>query len=334
MALTSGFYNSMDGDRTYDAEQMSAIFDGIINDGVLASIGDVFQVKVSTGNQGIVSVGTGRAWFNSTWIYNDSIGFVQLADSDSLLDRIDAVILEIDHSESVRAATIKSLTGTAATSPVNPSMTNTNEVHQYPLAYIHRTAGTNSISTSDITNAVGTSECPYVTGLVQVHSIDNIVAQWQAQWDEWFNNMSTSGEADVSSFLTQMQSEVNTWFQQVKDTLGEDAATNLAVQIVEIQNRLDNINSACDSELSTTSENPIQNKPVAIAINNLTTSVNGKAPSDHTHSNYLDKSGGTMTGKLVASSGNDYTVYKVRNIALGTSASTPTGYGDLLGVYS
>ena len=130
MALTSGFYNSIDGDRTYDAEQMSAIFDGIINDGVLASIGDVFQVKVSTGNRGIVSVGTGRAWFNSTWVYNDSISFVQLADSDSLLDRIDAVILEINHSESVRAATIKRLTGTAASSPANPSMTNTDEIHQ------------------------------------------------------------------------------------------------------------------------------------------------------------------------------------------------------------
>ena len=47
MALTSGFYNSINGDRTYNAEQMSSIFDGIINDGVFASIGKVFQVKVS-----------------------------------------------------------------------------------------------------------------------------------------------------------------------------------------------------------------------------------------------------------------------------------------------
>lgn len=334
MALTSGFYNSIDGDRTYDAEQMSAIFDGIINDGVLMGVGNMFSVRVANETKGWLNIDTGRAWFNSTWVYNDSVAFVQLADSDSLLDRIDAVVIEIDHSEAVRAATIKRVTGTAASSPVNPSMTNTDEVHQYPLAYIHRTAGTNKISASDITNAVGTSECPYVTGLLQVHSIDNLVAQWQAQWDEWFSNASTTGEADLSSFLTRMRNEVNTWFQQVKNTLGEDAATNLAVQIVEIQNRLDNINTTYDSELSTTSENPIQNKPVATAINTLTEAVNGKATSDHTHSNYLDKSGGTMSGKLVANNGTDYAVYKVRNIALGTSASTPTGKGDLLGVYS
>ena len=35
MSLTSGFYNSLDGDRTYNAEQMSELFDGIINDGIL-----------------------------------------------------------------------------------------------------------------------------------------------------------------------------------------------------------------------------------------------------------------------------------------------------------
>lgn len=327
MAVTSGFYNSINGDRTYNAEQMSAIFDGIINDGVLANIGKVFQVRVSASERGIVSVGTGRAWFNSTWIYNDSLGFIQLADSDSLLDRIDAVVIEVDHSESVRAANIKRVTGTAASNPTKPAMTSTDEMHQYPLAYIHRTAGTNAISDSDITNAVGTSECPYVTGILQVQSIDNIVAQWQAQWNEWFNNVKTTGEGDLSSFITQAQNEFNTWFNQIKDTLGDDAATNLAAQIVEIQNRIDNLSFDCDAELSTTSENPVQNKVI-------TAELNKKSSTSHTHDTYLPKSGGTMTGVLKAYANTQYTTYQVRNIALNRSASTPTNTGDILGVYS
>lgn len=326
MAVTSGFYNSINGDRTYNAEQMSAIFDGIINDGVLANIGKVFQVRVSVSERGIISVGTGRAWFNSTWIYNDSPGFIQLADSDSLLDRIDAVVIEVDHSESVRAANIKRVTGTAASNPTKPAMTNTDEVHQYPLAYIHRTAGTNAISDSDITNAVGTSECPYVTGILQVQSIDNIVAQWQAQWNEWFSNVKTTGEGDLSSFISQAQNEFNTWFNQIKGTLGDDAATNLAAQIVEIQNRIDNLSFDCDAELSTTSENPVQNKVI-------TAELNKKSPTSHTHAAYLPKSGGTMTGVLKAYTNTQYTTYQVRNIALNTSASTPTNTGDILGVY-
>jgi len=47
----------------------------------------------------------------------------------------------------------------------------------------------------------------------------------------------------------------------------------------------------------------------------------------------LDKSGGTMTGKLYAQPNTDYTTYQVRNIALSTTAATPTGNGSLLGVY-
>ncbi len=34
MSVTFGFYNSVNGDRKYDAIQMSSIFDGIIRDGV------------------------------------------------------------------------------------------------------------------------------------------------------------------------------------------------------------------------------------------------------------------------------------------------------------
>lgn len=69
-------------------------------------------------------------------------------------------------------------------------------------------------------------------------------------------------------------------------------------------------------------------------------------PSAHTHSisditgleslvdGKLDKAGGTMTGQLVAQNNANYTTYQVRNIALSTSAATPTGLGALLGVYS
>lgn len=199
MAVTSGFYNSKNGDRKYNAEQMSAIFNGIINDGVLANIGTAFKVTATTGN--VVQVGIGRAWFNSTWIYNDAILPVTLDASSVLLNRIDAVIIEVDRSDNVRAASIKVKKGTEASSPTNPTMTNTELVHQYPLAYIYRGANTSSITQGNITNAVGTSSCPYVTGILQVQSIDNIVAQWQAQWIEWYANETATTEAQADAII-------------------------------------------------------------------------------------------------------------------------------------
>lgn len=72
-----------------------------------------------------------------------------------------------------------------------------------------------------------------------------------------------------------------------------------------------------DTSLSTSSKNPVQNKVVATALKDK-----------------LNKSGGTLTGSLVAQANTNYTTYQVRNIALNTTAATPTGNGSILGVYT
>lgn len=100
MAFTCGFFNSENGDRKYNAEQMSAIFDGIIADGVFTTIGDHMAVSAGTGMQ--VLVGTGKAWFDHTWNVNDAAYPLAIAASDVTLSRIDAIVLETNHSDSVR----------------------------------------------------------------------------------------------------------------------------------------------------------------------------------------------------------------------------------------
>lgn len=101
MSVTYGFYNSLNGDRKYNAEQVSSLFDGLIIDGVFASVGTAFAVKATTGIT--VNVGIGKAWFNHTWTLNDSILPLEAPEAEVLLDRIDAVVLEVDATESVRA---------------------------------------------------------------------------------------------------------------------------------------------------------------------------------------------------------------------------------------
>ena len=97
MSVTYGFYNSLNGDRKYNAEQISSIFDGLIVDGVFASIGTAFAVEAAGGLT--VNVGIGRAWFNHTWTLNDSILPLTAPESEVLLDRIDAVVLEVNGLE-------------------------------------------------------------------------------------------------------------------------------------------------------------------------------------------------------------------------------------------
>lgn len=223
MSVTYGFYNSKNQDRRYDAIQMSSIFDGIIRDGVLQHYGGRMIVKASTGM--MVTVESGRAWFNHTWTLNDAILPLTLPQSEVLLNRIDAVVIEVDSREEVRANSIKIVKGTPASNPSRPAMVKTNVRWQYPLAYIRVNTGATAIRQADITNAVGTSECPFVTAPLEKMSIDDLVAQWADEWDRFYNKISgemidsanhweQAWEEWYTNRVTQVNDAFNTWTTQ------------------------------------------------------------------------------------------------------------------------
>lgn len=207
MALTFGFYNSLDGDRRYDTVQISQIFDGIINDGIFQSIGDFFATKPSSGLS--ITVGTGRAWFDHTWTLNDALIPLTVDVADPTLTRIDAVVLEVDSSELVRANSIKIVKGTAASDPVKPVMTNTDTLHQHPLAYITVKPGMTEIKASEIEVMVGKSECPFVTAILETTDIDAVFAQWESQFTAWFENVQAQLEGDIATNLQRQIDTIN-----------------------------------------------------------------------------------------------------------------------------
>ena len=206
MAFTCGFFNSENGDRKYNAEQMSAIFDGIIADGVFTTIGDHMAVSAGTGMQ--VLVGTGKAWFDHTWNVNDAAYPLAIAASDVTLSRIDAIVLETNHSDSVRLNKLRVVQGTVASSPVKPTLTNSEKVHQHPLAWVTVAPGVTQIAASAIENAVGTSACPFVTGIIATTSIDDLFNQWNGEFDEWFDNLKAQLSDNVVANL-QRQIDAN-----------------------------------------------------------------------------------------------------------------------------
>lgn len=216
MSFASGFFNSVDHDRLYDATDISRLFDGLIRDGIFASIGDCMVVKQS--NQMNVTVGTGRAWFNHTWSYNDALYPVTIPPSEILMDRIDAVVLEINSVEYVRANSIKLIKGTPSSTPTKPALTNTKEVHQYPLAYVTVGKEVTSIRQADIENCVGTSACPFVTGILEVISIEQLIPQWKDILDRFveentanFNTWMNGEKQDYQAWLTAAKKEITDW---------------------------------------------------------------------------------------------------------------------------
>lgn len=254
MSVSSGFFNSLNGDRKYNAAQMSAIFDGLIIDGVFASIGTAFAVKAA--GSLTVNVGVGKAWFDHTWTVNDSILPMTAPEAEVLLDRIDAVVLEVNGMESVRENTIKFVKGNPSSAPSRPTLTNEGNVHQYPLCYIYRKYGTAVINQADITPMVGTESTPFVTGILQTVSLDELLGKWQDELDRftdarsqevddwiaqeesdfttWFDKMKADLQQEqtvLDQWIASEQADFLSWYNQMKDQLSGDVAGNLQLEI-------------------------------------------------------------------------------------------------------
>jgi len=170
MAITSGFYNAVDGDRAYNADQMSSLFDGIITDGIFPAVGTSFICRITTGMNLIV--GVGRAWFNHIWVSNDSEFVMPFDASEVALNRIDLIVIEVNKTDAVRAVSIKVIKGTPSSSPVAPTLVNSGNVYQYPLVQVLVTAGVTTFIAGNLTQKVGTVACPYLTAVVSTLNVD------------------------------------------------------------------------------------------------------------------------------------------------------------------
>lgn len=252
MAFTCGFFNSVNHDRKYDAVQHGMIFDGIITDGIYATYLKAMVVKASA-NPSEVIVQPGRAWFNHTWSYNDADYPVAAPDPEVVLDRIDTLVLDVNNEDAVRNCQFLWVQGTPTSQvPEPPELIHTATHNQYPLCDVYRQAGTTQIYAADITNRVGTSDCPFVTGVLEGINIDDLLAQWDDEFHTWENATKASFEGWMinqqavysawwDALKTQMAgdvADVEEWVQTIKDIIDEETATHLQLEIDEINSML------------------------------------------------------------------------------------------------
>lgn len=205
MAVTYGFYDSLNGDRKYNALQMSRLFEGIISDGVFATVGGGLVVTAAGGTMNI-SVATGRAWFNFTWTLNDSALGLTVQASEVALNRIDTVVVEVNSDVGTRANSIKIIKGTPGGSPVPPTLSNTATLKQYGLANIAVNAGVTQITQGNITNLVGTAQTPFVTGVIQTLTFSDLLGRFESDFTNWLADLQDELDANQAGNL---QGQIN-----------------------------------------------------------------------------------------------------------------------------
>jgi hypothetical protein len=198
MAITSGFFDSVNGDRTYDAEQMSNYFDGLVSDGVYENVGDRFLVTANSGMT--VNVESGRAIIQCHWVKNDATTVLTLDPSDVQFGRIDAIVLQLDLEN--RTINLTTKKGTPSANPVMPAITRNETVYELYLATVLISKG--ATQPTSITDLRPSSYCGWVTGIVQQVDTSDLFLQWQNAYEQQF--------AAFDAYMDAKMQQFNAWF--------------------------------------------------------------------------------------------------------------------------
>lgn len=230
MSIKCGFFNSVNQDRLYQADDMNKPYELLVSNGVFATQqgtpSNYLQVYADTGMT--IKVKAGRGIFFNKWFLSDADMALVLDPSEPTLARIDSVVVKIDKNENVRAGSIIIKKGTAGSVPVAPTLTRTDYIKEYRLANITVRANAASVVQADIQDTRGLSECGWVTSLIQQLDTSTLYEQWQAGFDAWFADVK-----ETLSTATLIRSYNSTY------TTSEQDETSIPISITQYNRNLD-----------------------------------------------------------------------------------------------
>lgn len=222
--IKSGFHNSISGDRLYNAEDMNRPYKDLVSNGVFPNPSNQMQVIPSDGLTVAVLVGGGL--FGGGWAYNETTTLLTLDSPETVLSRVDAVVVRRDDSQSVRGTELIVKKGTPATNPVAPEMTRDEYVNEYCLATIKLGAGVTEVTGSMITDTrPDTSVCGWVTGLIEQVDTSTLFNQWQTAYIEQFEEFTARADAFIS--------ELQQWLSDMQDILKDDESAVARITALE-----------------------------------------------------------------------------------------------------
>jgi hypothetical protein len=222
----SSFFNSIAGDRKYQASDFAAFFSSLLTNGVFPDPSTNLQV-MSNGDM-TVTIKVGKAWVNGYVYINDSDLILPVTVADGVLKRIDRVVIQ--YSTINREIKIKIKKGTFASSPVAPILQRDADIYELGIADISIVNGSTSITQANITDLrLNTTYCGWVNSLIQADTTA-IFNQYQA----WFTAQSSAYNTQMAENEVAFQTQFDEWFATVQNQLSGDIAGNLQNQITDL----------------------------------------------------------------------------------------------------
>lgn len=216
MTLRSSFFNSINGDRRYDARIFAKYFASLIANGVFPDPSTGLQVYEASNMQTRVRAGLG--WINGYFLENDSDFYLNHENADGVLKRIDRIVMRLNHINRLIEIVVKK--GGFSSIPVPPDLQRDADFYELALADVYIGNGGTEITQANITDLrLNNNLCGIVHGLVNQVDTTTLYNQYEA----WFRTWSV-----------QQQEEFETWLESIKDLLDGDVAANLAQAIGDL----------------------------------------------------------------------------------------------------
>lgn len=242
--VNAGFFDAINNDRTYSAEDMNRPYRKLISNGVFATPkgepSDYLQVFSADNGMNII-VSAGCALIGDKWFENSSDFMITISQNTEVLTRIDSIIAQVDKTQAGRVGNIVYRKGNASSNPIHPDINTDEDIIEFRLADITISPSCVSVTQDLITDCRGSEECPWVTSLIYQVDTSTLYAQWQEAYKKYYADQEAEHDKYFSDFKTMMsdffneeENAFNAWFEKMKGQLSEDAAGKIQLEIDEI----------------------------------------------------------------------------------------------------
>jgi len=211
-------------DRNYIAQQFADYFALFIGNGVFGS--PTNQCKVISGTGLTVVVTPGWAFINGLWYHNDANLVLSVPENTGSVTRQDSVRLR--WSDSDRAIQAVYVSGSTTN-------TRTSSIYDLKLANVSVPVNAATISNSNITDTrTNESVCGLVKGLMEIETTADLFAQYQAQFNEWFDEVKDQLTGDLAIRLQlefdELNDNVDTYYNNTQSAIS-GYESNISQQI-------------------------------------------------------------------------------------------------------
>lgn len=232
----SSFFNSINKDRVYRAEDWADYFASFIANGVMPPIADSEEqlgLQVVEGENMTVRLKAGKAWINGYFYHNTDFLNKEISVADGVLNRIDRIVIQWNLTDRTIKSVVKE--GTPGSKPKAPELQRSADIYEIAVADIYVGKGVTAITQANITDQRLNGElCGVSVGVVQQIDTD----EFNAQLQKWFEEYQAAAAEDYADFTGELESwkeqsknEFDTWFAEIQGILSGDVAGNLLNEI-------------------------------------------------------------------------------------------------------